>query len=150
MERSLSIPEWHRMAVEGTAPPVRIQLDGDSMYPLIRRNCDYVTVARLEEQPVAGDLVLFVDGNTKRYVVHRIHEVKDETVLTWGDNCVAPDGWIPLDSVWGKISFIERGKHKIFPDPNKGLRWAKTWRRIRPLYSLYLRIRQAIGLKNKS
>ena len=149
MERSLSIPEWHRMAMEGAAPPVRIQLDGDSMYPLVRRNRDYVTVVPLQERLIAGDLVLFFDGNSERYIVHRVWEVKDGAVLTWGDSCAMPDGLISLDAVWGKIALVERGKHKFFPDPNKGLRWAKFWHRIRPIYMFYLRIRLAIGRRIK-
>ena len=149
MGRSLSIPEWHRMAEEGTAPPVRIQLNGGSMFPLVRRNRDYVTVVQLQKEPVAGDLVLFTDGIPDHYIVHRIREVKDGAVLTWGDNCAAPDGWIPLDSVWGKISLIECRKHKIFPDPKKGLRWAEFWHRVRPLYLFYIRIRQAIARRIK-
>ena len=149
MGRSLSIPEWHRMASEGAAPPVRIQLDGGSMYPLVRRNRDYVTVVQLQAEPAAGDLVLFADGNPERYIVHRIWEVKDEKVLTWGDNCAAPDGWLPRDAILGKIILVERGKRKIHPDPDKGLRWAKFWRKVRPVYLVYVRIRRGIGRRIK-
>ena len=61
MNRSLSIPEWHRMAMEGAAPPVRILLNGGSMFPLIRWNRDYVTIAPLKEPPVIGDIVLIAE-----------------------------------------------------------------------------------------
>ena len=57
--KSISIPEWHRLAEKGMALPVRIQLNGGSMSPLIRMNCDYVTVGPLNETPATGDIVLF-------------------------------------------------------------------------------------------
>ena len=137
------------MAVNGEAPPVRIMLNGGSMHPLIRWNRDYVTVVPLQNEPVAGDIVLFSDGIPERYVVHRVWKVKDGKVLTWGDNCTAPDGWIPLEAVWGKIGLIERGKRTIHPEPKKGLRWVRCWRVVRPGYRFYQRIRQGIARRIK-
>jgi len=149
MNKTLSITEWHRLAMEGVAPPVRIQLNGDSMYPLIRRNLDHVTVVQLQEQPVVGDLILFVDENSGRYIVHRVWDVKAGSVLTWGDNCLEPDGWYQMHSVWGKIALIERGERKIHLNPEKGIRWAKFWHRIRPGYVIYVRIKDGINRRIK-
>ncbi len=137
MNIALSIPEWHRMALEGTAPPVHIQLDGWSMNPLIRRNKDYVTVVPLEDQPKIGDIVLFCEPGSERYVVHRVWNKKDGKILTWGDNCDGPDGWMPCDAIWGKIILIERGNRKIWPNPQKGMKWAKFWHRVGKSYRLY-------------
>ena len=138
------------MAMNGEVLPVRIMLNGGSMHPLIRWNRDYVTVVPLQKEPLIGDIVLFSDRNMERYVVHRVWEVKDGRVLTWGDNCPAPDGWIPLEAVWGKIELIERGKRKIHPEPKKGLRWARCWRTVRPAYRFYQRIRQGIARRIKT
>ena len=121
MHRSLSIPEWHRLAQEGNALPVRIQLNGYSMHPLIRRCRDYVTVMPMDSEPQTGDIVLFCEPGTERYVMHRVWERKDGSILTWGDNCLCPDGWMPADAVWGKTVLIERGKRHIQPDPRKGM-----------------------------
>lgn len=149
MDRSISIPEWHQMAMKGKAPPVRILLNGGSMNPLIRMNRDYVTIVPVQEEPVAGDIVLFSDRSQERYVVHRIWETGNGRVLTWGDSCEEPDGWFPLEAVWGKIVLIERGKRTIHPDPQKGLKWAKTWRRIMPVYKFCRRIKQGIARRIK-
>ncbi len=108
MIKTISIPEWHQLAEKGNAPPVRIQLNGSSMAPLIRINHDFVTVVPLEEMPVAGDIVLFYEPCTDRYIVHRVWDVQKERILTWGDNCSKPDGWLPREVVWGKIIRIER------------------------------------------
>ncbi len=134
MNKSISISEWHRLAEKGIALPVRIPLNGGSMYPLVRQNLDYVTVAPLKEKLIAGDIVLFFNVSTKRYVVHRAWKIENEKVLTWGDNCSSPDGWFSMDMILGKIVLIERGRRTIYPNPQKGLWWAKFWHMIRPLF----------------
>ena len=140
MNKSLSIPEWHELAKSGNAPPVRIILNGYSMHPLIRYKRDHVTIVAYEEEPVIGDIVLFFEPDTGRYVVHRIWEMEDGKIRTWGDYCLGPDRWIPYSAVWGKVILIERGKKKIIPNPQKGIIWAKIWHqevRAKQLYERY-------------
>ena len=144
MNMSLSIPEWHRMALEGAAPPVRILLNGGSMNPLIRWNKDYVTIIPPDRKLVPGDIVLFIEPKTERYVVHRIWEIRNGQALTWGDSCEKPDGWFPIDAIWGRVVLIERGQREINPDPVKGLRWAKFWHKAGKEYRLYSGYRAAI------
>lgn len=126
--RSLSIPEWHALALKGKELPVRILINGVSMFPLIRRNRDYVTIMPLRGRPEEGDIVMF--RNPRReggFVLHRAWKVKEDRILTWGDNCKKPDGWLPLEDFWGKAVLIERGDKRIVPDPEKGLALAKAW-----------------------
>ena len=127
MNKTISIPEWHQLAERGAAPPVRIQLNGGSMAPLIRMNRDYVTIVQLGEIPTIGDIVLFYEPCTGRYIVHRIWDIQNGRILTWGDNCPGPDGWQPREVVWGKIAQIERGERIIIPEPEKGIKWARFW-----------------------
>ena len=149
MNRSLSIPEWHRLAKEGTAPPVRIILNGGSMFPLIRWNRDHVTIVPLEKVPVRGDIVLITDPQMERFVMHRVWEVRDGRILTWGDNCPKPDGWLPEEAVWGKAILIERGRKKIQTDPRKGIRWARFWHHARKGYFFCQRIKDGIARRIK-
>ena len=141
MVKTISIPEWHRMGEEGNAPPVRIRLSGNSMYPLIRRNRDYVTVMPSEKLPEAGDIVLFTDPGRGRYVMHRVWAVRDGRILTWGDNCRDPDWWMPAENILGKTILIERGKRTIHPDPKKGMLLAGFWHRAGKAYRFVRRIR---------
>ena len=127
MKQQLPIPDWHAMAQSGISVPVQILIHGNSMYPLIRMDRDYVTIMPLSGSIVPGDIVLFADQGEERYVLHRVWRIQKETVLTWGDNCQAADGWMPMDAVWGKVTLIERGMKKIHPDPVKGLRLARIW-----------------------
>ncbi len=144
MKRSLSIPTWHHLAQEGKAPPVRIQLNGYSMNPLIRGYRDYVTVIPIQDQLQNGDIVMFCEPGTERYVIHRIWDQNAEKILTWGDNCLYPDGWLSADAILGKISLIERGKRRIQPNPRKGIIWAGFWHRVGKAYRLYRRYKAGI------
>ncbi|MBR5179714.1 MAG: hypothetical protein IKW90_13070 [Lachnospiraceae bacterium] len=134
MKKTISIPEWHCMAMEGDAPPVRITLNGNSMFPLVRWNRDYVTITPLNGEIVVGDIVLFNEPGTGRYVVHRVWEIENDNALTWGDHCDRPDGWISESCIWGKVSLVERGKRQIKPNPKRGLRWAKFWHKAGRVY----------------
>ena len=127
MKQSLSISTWHQMAMEGTAPPVRIVLMGNSMYPLVRYNKDYVTIAPCEGELKIGDIVLFKDQRRNLHVVHRIWDIRGHMVLTWGDNCAHADGWISSELIWGKVILIERGKRSIITNSKRGMHWAKFW-----------------------
>ena len=144
MNKTLSIPEWHHLAEEGTKLPVRIPLAGWSMDPLIRGNRDLVTVVPLDDKPQVGDIVLFTDPKGKRYVMHRIWALKENKILTWGDNCLSPDGWLPLEDVWGKAVLIERGKRKMVPDPVWGMKWARFWHQAGKIYRPYIRFKYAL------
>ena len=124
---SLSVSEWHKLALGGIKIPVRTLIRGYSMEPLIRYNRDYVTVIPLSESLAEGDIVLFSDHYQKRYVLHRVWTLENERVLTWGDNCDRPDAWMTVNDIWGKVILIERGKHKITPDAQKGLLYARLW-----------------------
>ena len=126
-KRTLSIPEWHELALRDEAPPVRIPIHGNSMFPLIRMDRDYVTIQPLTDVPGIGDIVLFHDPLRERFVLHRVWEIRDGNILTWGDNCNRPDAWQRPDTIWGKVTLIDRGKRQIRTDPKKGMLLAKIW-----------------------
>lgn len=150
MIKTISVPEWHQLAEKGATLPVRIQLNGSSMAPLIRMNHDYVTVVPLKEIPATGDIVLFYEPCTDRYIVHRVWDVQKERILTWGDNCHKPDGWRPRETVWGKITKIERGKRTIYPNPEKGLKWARFCHKTGRVYRFVMRYVDAVKRRIKN
>ena len=116
------------MALEGVEIPMRIQVMGVSMYPLIRSRRDHVTIVPVSEKPRVGDIVLFSDPySDAHYLLHRVWRDDGDTLLIWGDNNRRPDGLVPLENVWGKAVLIERGKRRIKTDPVKGMRLAKAW-----------------------
>lgn len=127
--RSLSIDEWVKLAKQDINIPVRIQLNGFSMEPLIRKNEDYVTIVPLKRNPVIGDIVLFSDEKNQRFVVHRVWEIRDNMIRTWGDNCYNPDRWMSVDSLIGLVTKLEKANEVILLDNAeeriKGIKRAK-------------------------
>lgn len=150
--KPIPVTEWHQLALQGTAIPIRIPINGVSMYPLIRRNRDMVTIIPLDHMPVPGDIVMFARPQQERYVLHRVWQVREGRLLTWGDNCDRPDGWMDREMIWGQAIRIERGRRDIRPDPIRGLRWARIWhpvgkavRRVRSLAAaVYRRVRRLL------
>ena len=132
--KSLSIPEWHDLALQGVEVPTRILIGGRSMFPLVRYQKDYVSIIPVSGALNVGDIVLIADLQKDRYVLHRAWELAPDRVLTWGDNCDYADGWFPLDQIWGKAILVERGPLKIRPNTKRGLRWAKIWHFARKVY----------------
>ena len=92
-----------------------------------------------------GDIVLISDPRKERYFLHRVWEIKDGQVLTWGDNCVGPDGWIPSEYIWGKVTSIERNGRKIRTDAKKGMHWARLWHHAGGSYRFLKRIKGGIA-----
>lgn len=143
MRQSISVQEWHRLASEGDAPPAHITLSGYSMNPLIRGYRDFVTVVPVQSMPAKGDIVMICEPS-ERYVMHRVWDVRDGMIQTWGDNCSEPDGWFAQENIWGKVVLIERGRHRIVPDPEKGLKWARFWHKAGKSYRLVQRYKNGV------
>ena len=129
--RQLSVRQWYELAQNGIRIPLRTQLDGVSMQPLIRRNRDYVTIVYPERQLVRGDIVLFLDSRGK-YVVHRICRLDKDRVQTFGDNCDCPDAWIPYGNIFGLVTCVERGKKTFDLDTDLSRKLGNAWMRSYP------------------
>ncbi len=141
--RTISIEEWCELNRGQPCLTVRIRLNGNSMYPLVRRMQDYVTVNPLDREILKGDIVLFkrADG---QYVAHRVRKIKGQTVITMGDNCVRPDKEINADRVLGYITRVERGNRIINTDTALQRRLGLVWLSLLPLRKIYSKIKNTI------
>lgn len=129
---TIGITEWCALAAEGSAPPVTICLEGNSMLPLIRRGKDPVTIAALQRPLRVGDVVLLTTG-ADRYVVHRIWKINAAAVRTLGDHCVNPDPWIPKDRVLGQAILYSRNNVRHRLDTTAARLWGRAWMAAFPL-----------------
>ena len=143
LTRSIPLETWYELAREGSAPPVTICLEGDSMRPRIRRGKDSVTIAPLDRPLEKGDVVLFRLG--EKYIVHRVWKLAEGRVRTFGDNCWNPDPWIPEEQVLGLVVKYSRdGKaHRL--DTPQARAWGKAWMAIHPIRLCYKRLRALAG-----
>ena len=144
IRRSLSIERWRQLGLQGDMLPVTITLDGDSMRPLIRRGRDRVTILPATRDLHIGDVVLFRSAQG-RYVVHRIWKIDGDRVRTLGDNCMNPDAWIPVESVWGQVVCFERAGRSWRLNTGLSRAWGRIWMATFPLRVLYKRGRKLAG-----
>ena len=142
-KRSIPMEQWCALAREGAAPPVTICLEGDSMRPLIRREKDPVTIVPLRRELMKGDVVLFRLG--ERYVVHRVWQLKEGLVRTFGDNCWNPEPWFPEEQVLGQVVRYVRGGRTHRLDTPAARAWGRLWMAIHPIRLCYKRLRSLAG-----
>jgi signal peptidase I len=125
----------------------RFRAMGGSMYPLIE-NGDVLTVAPLGRRPLCpGDVVEFRDPGHGGLRVHRVVGRRNGACLVQGDGVAAPDGWVPLENILGRVTEITRQGRRIHfgLGPERfaialANRWGATreiarcvWRTARPL-----------------
>ena len=144
VSRGLTVAQWRQITLEGAWIPVRIQLNGYSMQPLVRRLRDYVTVQPLRRPLKVGDIVLFAD-DMGRYVVHRVWKLQPDWVITLGDNCKAPDRPLRYDQIWGLVTRLERGILTINLDNGVSRLLGRAWMGMLPVRLLYHNIRAQAG-----
>lgn len=138
--RTIRITEWCALAKNGSAPPVTIYLEGNSMMPLIRRGKDPVTIAPLQEPLHIGDVVLITTG-AERYIVHRIWKINGENLQTLGDNCINPDPWITKDHVLGQVVCYSRNHVKHRLDTATARFWGRVWMAAFPLRKCCIKLK---------
>ena len=143
MTRSIPMEAWCKLAREGAAPPVTICLEGDSMRPLIRRGRDPVTIIPINRPLQKGDVVLFRLG--ERYIVHRVWQMKDGMVRTFGDNCWNPEPWFPEEQVLGLVVRFVRAGRTFRLDTPAARAWGQVWMAIHPVRLCYKRLRAFDG-----
>jgi hypothetical protein len=101
-------------AVHARGLPFRFAARGFSMTPFIKDG-DVISVSLPSLRlPGMGDVVAFLDRETRLLCVHRIISRTILAVLTQGDNMPGkPDGWIPLKDVIGFVTRVERNGRKV-------------------------------------
>ncbi len=85
---------------------------GVSMLPLLREGKDLLIVSRKEPGRChVGDVVLYTRPY-KRYVLHRVVEVRANDYVIMGDNCVTKEYGIRDDDIIGVMTGFVRGGRK--------------------------------------
>lgn len=140
-KRSISVERWHALAEEGIDLPMTIPLNGSSMQPLIRKNCDTVTILPLRRPVTSGDIVLFSD-HRGRYVVHRVCKRKGDLVITIGDHCRKSDLPISEDQVWGLVTHVHRNRRSIPVNNPIARSLGRIWMALLPLRRVYYTIKE--------
>lgn len=140
-DTGLSLDKWRELGENGVSIPMKIQLHGSSMKPLIRSEKDIVTIMPLVRDPMVGDIVMFrgVDG---RNIVHRVYKIFPDRIQTWGDNCQRADAPRKREDLYGIIVSLEKDGKTYQLDTDKqrayGIRWMKYGR---PAWMVLIKIK---------
>jgi hypothetical protein len=86
------------------------------MSPFIKSD-EIIRISPLfERAPQLGEVVAFIHPELNKFMVHRVIGRTKEVYLIKGDNRNrAIDGWIPIESILGRVIILEReGKRRRF------------------------------------
>ena len=101
-------------AVLGKGVPVRFRAKGFSMSPFIK-NEDVVTLSPLKDaSPSVGDVIALVPQGTDKLCVHRVVGKKGDLWVTKGDNSSEADESVPIESILGFATRVERDGKEVF------------------------------------
>ncbi len=89
---------------------VKIQAGGKSMFPCLKEG-DICYIKKVTPDELrCGDLIVF--RTTNRFVVHRLHKIHTNYLITKGDNLFNKDRPLSLDKFWAKVISIEHKSKK--------------------------------------
>ena len=116
---------------------------GVSMRPLFKENRDLVTVRVFDGRLKKYDVPLYRRGD-KRYVLHRIIEVRDNDYVIRGDNTFAKE-YVSDNAIIGVLTEFKR-KGKDCSVDSRGYRfYARFWNFIYPVRFVLHKLRRLGG-----
>lgn len=111
---------------------------GVSMYPMLRNRRDTVIITRTDDRLNVYDVPLYKRGT--QYVLHRIVEVRPDSYVIIGDNCITKE-YVKDDQILGVLTGFYRGEKQIDMQ-GKGYRvYTKIWCALYPVRVAYKKLR---------
>lgn len=124
---------------------VTFPVDGRSMLPFIIGGKDSVILEK-PSKPEMGDIVLAWVDNC-RYVVHRIIDLHDDTVILMGDGNIRGTEKCHQDDIKAKVTHVVDAKGNRHRIDTRKYRWgAFLWGKLRPVRRYLLFIYKHIWL----
>ena len=110
---------------------------GISMKPLIHQGKDMFEIVRLEKPPQRYDVVMYVYGQRKQGIIHRVYRVRDKQCIIFGDNCWRKE-IVPMEHIAGKAVRVFRNGKWYDMQTSRGYRlyawfWTNTLLIRRPI-----------------
>jgi len=109
---------------------IKFKATGGSMFPIIRDG-DIITISPyIDNKPEVGDMVAFVDSNTRNLIVHRIIRLSSKRFISKGDSCFNKDRTQFLSNILGYVSDIDQNSAIL------NYKWIIKCKRIVVFFSL--------------
>lgn len=104
---------------------------GTSMYPMLRNRKDTIIITPHTGRLKPYDIPLYRRGD--QYVLHRILEVRPDSYVIRGDNCIEKEYGITDEQIIGVLSGFYRGNKKINMDGVLYRLYSRLWPAANPL-----------------
>ncbi len=112
---------------------------GVSMYPMLRNRKDTIIVMPYEGRLKKYDVPLYKRGSS--YILHRIIEVRPDSYVIRGDNCIQKEYGITDEQILGVLTGFYRGAKKVNMDGIGYKLYARVWPLLYPIRRLYIQMR---------
>lgn len=111
---------------------------GVSMLPMLRQKKDLFTIEKKEGRCKKFDVVLYKRPPVS-FVLHRIVEVREQTYVILGDNCLNKEYGIKEEDIIGIMtSFVRNGKE--YSVSHKGYQlYVRVWYFLYPLRKAWIK-----------
>ncbi len=113
---------------------------GTSMYPMLRNRRDTIIVEPYEGRLKKYDVPLYKRGSD--YILHRIIEVRPDSYVILGDNCIQKEYGITDEQILGVLTGFYRGSKMIDMNGKAYKLYVRTWQRIYPIRKAYGYVRR--------
>lgn len=112
---------------------------GVSMYPMLRDRKDTIIVSPCKGRLKKYDVPLYKRGNA--YVLHRIIEVKKDSYVIRGDNCMQKEYDITDEKILGVLTGFYRDDKEVNMNGLAYKCYARIWHAIFPLRYFVWRVK---------
>ena len=113
---------------------------GVSMFPMLRNRRDTIIVMPYEGRLKKYDVPLYKRGSD--YILHRIIEVRPDSYVICGDNCIQKEYGITDEQILGVLTGFYRGSKQINMDGFGYKFYVRVWCSLYPLRKVYGRMRR--------
>lgn len=115
---------------------------GVSMYPMLRNRRDTIIVKPYEGRLEKYDVPLYKRGTN--YILHRIIEVRPESYVIRGDNCIPKEYDINDEKILGVLTGFYRGSKYVDMNGWKYKCYSRVWVAIYPIRRVYKGVKNLV------
>lgn len=112
---------------------------GVSMFPMLRNRKDTIIVRPYEGRLKKYDVPLYKRGTD--YILHRIIEVRPDSYVIRGDNCIQKEYGITDAQILGVLTGFYRGSRQIDMNGLGYKLYVRVWCALYPIRRLYSKVR---------